>query len=548
MTITYKKQLNIVNNITMKDLLDNIKTRARIVVACLESDNERREFMKGVLSAQLNTSDYVYIFVETRKQGYGVNPFWIDRSDEKDNLDDEIKKACNQLLISPLSYPGSPGSCAASFQLDNQAINKSLIEFNQKVISRMKDYPFYCTIECENYTQASSQSPFLADAMYIYAKALNRTLTYYPSDGISNGSLIMAATEGNYSGYTGNVIIGKWANRNPIYMLFGMNINEQPEVFVVIPTTGNSSEWLPKYTDATNSIWALRGGFRPVSHPKCGFIGAECPPSFMETNFVYVMVAAVFFVFMVVFVIAVGIYLFRLKTKERERLDQLWQIDYTSLVKHLEKTEASKSKRSVQSTNISMSGQTTFERINETATLSFYYLYQEPVVAKKHSARPRIEKKEAAELRMLSQMVHDNLNKFIGLCINGPQYMSVWKFCSRGSIKGLYAIHRSSIGCHGHLTSSVCLVDERWQVKISNFGLDFIKAAEQRPNTTLLWTAPEHLRENNNVGSKQGDVYSFAIICSEIITRKSAFQMIENGQTVEGLFDAFILFRVSMIT
>ncbi|KHN81452.1 Guanylate cyclase receptor-type gcy-1 [Toxocara canis] len=359
MTITYKKQLNIVNNITMKDLLDNIKTRAR-----------------------------------------SVNPFWIDRSDEKDNLDDEIKKACNQLLI-----------------LDNQAINKSLIEFNQKVISRMKDYPFYCTIECENYTQASSQSPFLADAMYIYAKALNRTLTYYPSDGISNGSLIMAATEGNYSGYTGNVIIGKWANRNPIYMLFGMNINEQPEVFVVIPTTGNSSEWLPKYTDATNSIWALRGGFRPVSHPKCGFIGAECPPSFMETNFVYVMVAAVFFVFMVVFVIAVGIYLFRLKTKERERLDQLWQIDYTSLVKHLEKTEASKSKRSVQSTNISMSGQTTFERINETATLSFYYLYQEPVVAKKHSARPRIEKKEAAELRMLIKISGNCAMKIVHMCM-----------------------------------------------------------------------------------------------------------------------------------
>ncbi|KHN82414.1 Guanylate cyclase receptor-type gcy-1 [Toxocara canis] len=171
-----------------------------------------------------------------------------------------------------------------------------------------------------------------------------------------------------------------------------------------------------------------------------------------------------------------------------------------------------------------MSGQTTFERINETATLSFYYLYQEPVVAKKHSARPRIEKKEAAELRM-------------DIIAKGSLTMDAFFIISivRDICEGLYAIHRSSIGCHGHLTSSVCLVDERWQVKISNFGLDFIKAAEQRPNTTLLWTAPEHLRENNNVGSKQGDVYSFAIICSEIITRKSAFQMIENGQTVEGL-------------
>ena len=41
----------------------------------------------------------------------------------------------------------------------------------------------------------------------------------------------------------------------------------------------------------------------------------------------------------------------------------------------------------------------------------------------------------------------------------------------------------------------------------------------------LLWTAPEHLREEDSVrsGSAKGDVYSFAIIMHEIMQRDGPF-------------------------
>ncbi|VDM46790.1 unnamed protein product [Toxocara canis] len=199
------------------------------------------------------------------------------------------------------------------------------------------------------------------------------------------------------------------------------------------------------------------------------------------------------------------------------------------------------------------------EPLAETDTHAFYYLFNDAVVARKHIARPRIEKQHAVELRLMCKLDKENLNKFMGLCTNGPQYLSVWKFCGRGSLKniiekgtltmdaffiyslmkdiceGIYALHHSAFGCHGHLTSSSCLVDDRWQVKLSNFGLSFLKEAEPRPVNTLLWTAPELLREENNVGTKKGDIYSFAIICSEIITRKSAFNIDEREESVEEL-------------
>lgn len=52
--------------------------------------------------------------------------------------------------------------------------------------------------------------------------------------------------------------------------------------------------------------------------------------------------------------------------------------------------------------------------------------------------------------------------------------------------------------------------------------------------SALLWTAPELLRQNDNIGSKEGDIYSFAIICSELVTRKSAYNIDELEETTQG--------------
>uniref|UniRef100_A0A1I7W627 PK_Tyr_Ser-Thr domain-containing protein n=1 Tax=Heterorhabditis bacteriophora TaxID=37862 RepID=A0A1I7W627_HETBA len=30
---------------------------------------------------------------------------------------------------------------------------------------------------------------------------------------------------------------------------------------------------------------------------------------------------------------------------------------------------------------------------------------------------------------------HDNLCKFVGLSLDGPQMLSVWRYCGRGSLK-----------------------------------------------------------------------------------------------------------------
>ncbi|PIO52924.1 hypothetical protein TELCIR_25761, partial [Teladorsagia circumcincta] len=95
----------------------------------------------------------------------------------------------------------------------------------------------------------------------------------------------------------------------------------------------------------------------------------------------------------------------------------------------------------------------------------------------------------------LRKLEHENVNKFIGASIDSNQFMVVWRICSRGSLQtiiakgtftfdsffmvciirdvaeGLDYLHRSFVGATGTLSSSTCLVNDGWQVKISAYGI-----------------------------------------------------------------------------
>ncbi|VDM63502.1 unnamed protein product [Angiostrongylus costaricensis] len=164
----------------------------------------------------------------------------------------------------------------------------------------------------------------------------------------------------------------------------------------------------------------------------------------------------------------------------------------------------------------------------------------------------------------MRELTNDNLNRFIGFCLDGPQLMSLWKYCSRGSlhdvivkgstmmdgffvctllqdiVHGLHFIHRSFLRYHGFLTSKCCLIDDRWQVKISNYGLQKIRNFDKFLPEDLLWTAPEILRQNVMIGSQEGDIYSFAIISAQLVTKSSPWDL-SNRKEDADVKNVFIL-------
>ena len=65
-------------------------------------------------------------------------------------------------------------------------------------------------------------------------------------------------------------------------------------------------------------------------------------------------------------------------------------------------------------------------------------------------------------------------------------------------------------------------------------------------------TAPEHLRERQpekTVGSRKGDVYSFAIILQEVITRTAPYEEVERaGRKKENQIPEQIIDKIKMAT
>ncbi|XP_015179191.1 PREDICTED: retinal guanylyl cyclase 2-like isoform X3 [Polistes dominula] len=152
---------------------------------------------------------------------------------------------------------------------------------------------------------------------------------------------------------------------------------------------------------------------------------------------------------------------------------------------------------------------------------------------------------------------HENLNPLIG-CLNEPSRPClVSEYCSRGSledvlvqdeikldwsfrlslltdlVRGMRYLHGTPIRVHGYLTSRNCVIDARWVLKITDYGLPaFYEAQNMSPpsklSRDLLWTAPELLRDVNlrKKGTQPGDVYSFGIIMQEVIVRGEPFCML----------------------
>lgn len=106
------------------------------------------------------------------------------------------------------------------------------------------------------------------------------------------------------------------------------------------------------------------------------------------------------------------------------------------------------------------------------------------------------------ELKKLKDVNNNNVCRFIGLCIDAPNQCIVSEYCPRGSlrdilendhihldwlfkfsliqdiVRGMLYLHQN-IGSHGHLTSGNCLVDTRFVLKITDFGLHSIRFNRQ---------------------------------------------------------------------
>ncbi|PIO64452.1 hypothetical protein TELCIR_13920, partial [Teladorsagia circumcincta] len=186
----------------------------------------------------------------------------------------------------------------------------------------------------------------------------------------------------------------------------------------------------PLYKNETALWWGR--GMRPPAVPECGFKGLQCPADFFKEYKGWVIAAGVIFSASIIGTIVGIVYFIRVKKREEERLNKMWQIPFTSL----EAMEKKKTEASFYSTQSRPSTASSVRRGAKSETRNFvFFLHDgETIVAHKHECRLRIEPKDKQHWRVLREFDNENINRFIGLCLDGPQMLSLWKYCSRGSI------------------------------------------------------------------------------------------------------------------
>ncbi|KAF1381164.1 hypothetical protein PFLUV_G00171690 [Perca fluviatilis] len=306
--------------------------------------------------------------------------------------------------------------------------------------------------------------------------------------------------------------------------------------YVVLDSNGD--RFVPTHTLAPTHTDGTVGGLRPLSHsfifpggkpPKasfCWFSPEEACSSGLGS-------VTMFFIFLVLCaVIGTFIYWFRIYRRRASTTKLVLTLDDIVFID----TQVSKKKLNDESIMRSL-----LEINTPMRSIARSYILTSP---------------ESSNIGILElrEMRHENTNLYVGLFVDSGIFALVVEHCPRGSladlladgdmrldwmfkssllmdlIKGMKYLHLRGLS-HGRLKSTNCLVDGRFVLKITDYGLPMILHSENislpEDPQELLWTAPELLRNPVRGGSFSGDVFSFSIIIQEVISRTLPYAMMD---------------------
>ncbi|NXJ00460.1 ANPRA protein, partial [Psophia crepitans] len=403
-----------------------------------------------------------------------------------------------------------------------------------------------------NFSMKDGLMNFIAaafhDGVLLYAQAVNETLERGGS--ITNASAITRQMwNRTFYGVTGFLKIDENGDRESDYSLWDMD-----------PVRGDF-QIVANYNGTTKKIQMVPGrdiqwpgNTVPSDVPPCGFDNSD--PLCRKTSLSTLEVLSLVVSLILLAITVTSFFIYRKLQLENELAAELWRIRWedvqmSSLEKHL-RSAGSKLTLSLRGSNYGslMTTEGQFQVYAKTA------YYKGNLVAVKHLNRKRIEltRKVLFELKHMRDVQNEHLTRFIGACTDPPNICILTEYCPRGSlqdilenesitldwmfryslthdiVKGMQFLHNGVIVSHGNLKSSNCVVDSRFVLKITDYGLESFRVVPDGEDSHALfakklWTAPELLRMESPParGTQKGDIYSFGIILQEIALRNGVF-------------------------
>ncbi|VDL79241.1 unnamed protein product [Nippostrongylus brasiliensis] len=457
-TISYSNVWRNNTDSEMKSILSDLRNRARVIVVCSSSFAVKRKLFLHAYDMGMTTSDYAYILSDLGTSGYIAGTSldtnktiyaWEDQSSPPDGRDKDAYSAYLRTITL------SDVQCFILLFLcdvvsDDSHASTTYAEFGDDVLAKMKGAPFFCKSQCEkaNGWKLSLLAYQLYDAFVMYATVANRTLSLGSS--YRDGAYMLNHTAGVYKGLLSNITIAYDGSRVPEFSLSTMSgFHGEPVTAgrITFDTSGEdalvhillemksveSSMTVPSsHSDVTNPTpeevvhEKLRNIIVGIT-PRAGFCSG-CGPGFMATYGGYVYGGIAVALLILIAVINIVIFSLRARVLERERQDALWRIPFITLRKVTNKQS------SFVSNGTEVNSRTT-EMRNETDRMCFFHYGKEALMALKHHAIIKYESAVNEEFRKMRQLEHDNLNRFFGISSDGGTTYSLWRYCSRGTLQ-----------------------------------------------------------------------------------------------------------------
>ncbi|KAH7701828.1 Protein GCY-8, partial [Aphelenchoides avenae] len=541
--------------------LEEMRSSARIVICLFSATRDMTKiFMQAATNAGMKSHEFVFILPWLQAEAKDASPWIGDDGQIVQNIKETFG---NSIIIDDVN--GFDNTLIAPF--------KERIEANGLAIENLNIQNLYGYIHLYDslklYALAAraalneTGSPNITtDGRYLWNKMRRMTFSgLISAEGISSGTVVMDDLAERAAVYAAFWVT---PNRDEVVKFVEMNPYPMQNCDGLVNKSGCFDL---KLNDIKTGFWPSPDGRLPADEPVCGFRNEKCDYTMM----IVLSIVAI----LILLALIAGFILFRV-LENRALAKSTWRIwrDDMRIVNEQEM----KSMLSIGSTKTKLSNMATFNKhhaIVGTNTHASFHLYPQ--------RRPiSFNREDLSMLSILKQMVHDNLNPFLGMAFNEKEEMLLlWKFCSRGTVQdiiyneevaldakfhaafvrditlGLEYLHCSVIGYHGSLTPWACLIDRNWMVKLTDYGIanplerwekqgsiskEMLKDDEAKSGaaqaTSVLYAAPEMLKNresNRRRGVDQnwvkqtqnrrqaGDIYAFGVVMYEVLFRALPF-------------------------
>ncbi|XP_055884302.1 atrial natriuretic peptide receptor 1-like isoform X2 [Biomphalaria glabrata] len=534
----------------LKKLIES-SSNSRVYVLLMSLPDVRRCLL---LAARLGMTSREYLYIVPDIEGSvstNRSPWQFNETDDM-----AAKKAFQTVMFINIQRPVSSDFSDLLKRLNQQMYGSDVSKY---VTSTYSD-------EEENVNQSSimAQQHILSgyyNAFMIYLTAVNETLA--EGKNISDGiRLVDRMGNRTYVGKTGVIQIDYEGNR-VINFSFSDMIDEEngtfEDVVWYIDLTGQINTKL-----GYSQFWPAGEGY-VKDIPDCGYLHELCQSDTSDTT-----VAVSCGIVACILAMSIGItVVLRIRYNTLKRDLYWWKINLDEMqpIKN-NLTKSTFSSGFYHMSKLFAYNQSATNATESSVASNGIYLYKGNMVRLNPLCDTNIHVTQSllTEFDQIRDINHSNLQRVLGAMLEGDRKMIVTEYCHKGTlqeilmdtkytldsvfifsilsdiVKALTFLNKHPLRVHGRLTSDVCMIDSRFSVKIACYGLptiyDHIKLQNKNQSLEkdLLWVAPELLRHGGNP-TPQGDVYSLAIIMSEMLTRDEPYSNDKESLTLKELVE-----------